>query len=135
MPISVERSLLIIVVCGLVVFTTRAIPFVLFSGKKEIPEIVKYLGKVLPPAVVGMLVIYCLKAVNVVKFPFGLPEFIAVFVVIVLHVWKRNNLLSIGVGTVLYMVLIQTVFAFVEINSKMCFCGHKNQILPDKSGV
>ena len=106
MPISVERSLLIIVVCGLVVFTTRAIPFVLFSGKKEIPEIVKYLGKVLPPAVVGMLVIYCLKAVNVVKFPFGLPEFIAVFVVIVLHVWKRNNLLSIGVGTVLYMVLI-----------------------------
>ena len=53
MPISVERSLLIIVVCGLVVFTTRAIPFVLFSGKKEIPEIVKYLGKVLPPAVVG----------------------------------------------------------------------------------
>ena len=55
--------------------------------------------------------IYCLKAVNVVKFPFGLPEFIAVFVVIVLHVWKRNNLLSIGVGTVLYMVLIQTVFA------------------------
>ena len=108
MPISVERSLLIIVVCGLVVFTTRAIPFVLFSGKKEIPEIVKYLGKVLPPAVVGMLVIYCLKAVNVVKFPFGLPEFIAVFVVIV---WKRNNLLSIGVGTVLYMVLIQTVFA------------------------
>ena len=94
MPISVERSLLIIVVCGLVVFTTRAIPFVLFSGKKEIPEIVKYLGKVLPPAVVGMLVIYCLKAVNVVKFPFGLPEFIAVFVVIVLHVWKRNNLLS-----------------------------------------
>lgn len=111
MPISVERSLLIIVVCGLVVFTTRAIPFVLFSGKKEIPEIVKYPGKVLPPAVVGMLVIYCLKAVNVVKFPFGLPEFIAVFVVIVLHVWKRNNLLSIGVGTVLYMVLIQTVFA------------------------
>ena len=107
MPISVERSLLIIVVCGLVVFTTRAIPFVLFSGKKEIPEIVK----VLPPAVVGMLVIYCLKAVNVVKFPFGLPEFIAVFVVVVLHVWKRNNLLSIGVGTVLYMVLIQTVFA------------------------
>ena len=102
MPISVERSLLIIVVCGLVVFTTRAIPFVLFSGKKEIPEIVKYLG---------MLVIYCLKTVNVVKFPFGLPEFIAVFVVVVLHVWKRNNLLSIGVGTVLYMVLIQTVFA------------------------
>lgn len=53
MPISVERSLLIIVVCGLVVFTTRAIPFVLFSGKKEIPEIVKYLGKVLPPASCG----------------------------------------------------------------------------------
>ena len=63
MPISVERSLLIIVVCGLVVFTTRAIPFVLFSGKKEIPEIVKYLGKVLPPAVVGMLYMVLIQTV------------------------------------------------------------------------
>lgn len=71
---------------------------------------IQYLGKVLPPAVIGMLVIYCLKSVNVLAAPFGLPELIAVAAVILLHVWKRNNLLSIGAGTVLYMFLIQVVF-------------------------
>lgn len=109
MPISAERSFLIIVLCGLTIFATRAIPFLIFHRNKEIPAIVQYLGKVLPPAVIGMLVIYCLKAVSVTAFPFGLPEFIAVAVVAALHVWKRNNLLSIGVGTVLYMFLIQVV--------------------------
>ena len=81
-----------------------------FPKGKEIPSIVRYLGKVLTPAVIGMLVVYCLKSVSVVRFPFGIPEFIAVFVTAALHVWKRNNLLSIGTGTVLYMFLIQVVF-------------------------
>jgi branched-subunit amino acid transport protein AzlD len=78
--------------------------------------VIQYLGKVLPPAVIGMLVIYCLKAVSITSYPYGLPEFISVAVVILLHVWKRNNLLSIGVGTVLYMVLVQAVFAVLYLD-------------------
>lgn len=110
MPISPQLSILVILVVGLTTFVTRAIPFLIFQDGKEIPETVKYLGRVLPPAVIGMLVIYCLKNVHLTGFPFGLPELIAVAVVVILHVWKRNNLLSIGVGTVLYMYLIQVVF-------------------------
>ena len=105
MPVSVARSLVIIATVAGTIFFTRLCPFL-----KPIPPVIQYLGKVLPPAVIGMLVIYCLKAVSITSYPYGLPEFIAVAVVILLHVWKRNNLLSIGVGTVLYMVLIQAVF-------------------------
>ena len=103
MPVSVARSLVIIAAVAGTIFFTRLCPFLFFPP-------IQYLGKVLPPAVIGMLVIYCLKAVSITSYPYGLPEFIAVAVVILLHVWKRNNLLSIGVGTVLYMVLIQAVF-------------------------
>ena len=106
MPVSVGRSLAIIFTVAGTIFFTRLIPFLFFPKGKEIPPIIRYL----PPAVIGMLVIYCLKNVSVLAVPFGLPEFIAVAVVIVLHVWKRNNLLSIGVGTALYMFLIQVVF-------------------------
>ena len=105
MPVSVARSLVIIAAVAGTIFFTRLCPFLFFPPGKPIPPVIQYLGKVLPPAVIGMLVIYCLKAVSIT-----LPEFIAVAVVILLHVWKRNNLLSIGVGTVLYMVLIQAVF-------------------------
>lgn len=110
MSISIMRSFLIIGLVAATTFLTRAIPFLMFPKGKEIPKIVQYLGAVLPAAVIGMLVIYCLKSVNVISFPYGLPEFIAVTAVIGLHVWKRNNLLSIGAGTVLYMVLVQAVF-------------------------
>lgn len=110
MPISVGKSLLIIVVTGLTVFFTRLIPFLFFPPGKEIPPTIQYLGRVLPPAVIGMLLVYCLRSVSIVRFPFGAPELISIAVVALLHVWKRNNLLSIGVGTVLYMALVQTVF-------------------------
>ncbi len=110
MPISVGRSLLIIILCALATFFTRALPFAVFHKGEKIPPIITYIGKVLPPAVIGMLVVYCLRAVNVTASPFGLPELIACVTVVLLHVWKRNNLLSIGVGTVLYMILIQVVF-------------------------
>ena len=111
MPVSVARSLVIIAAVAGTIFFTRLCPFLFFPPGKPIPPVIQYLGKVLPPAVIGMLVIYCLKAVSITSYPYGLPEFIAVAVVILLHVWKRNNLLSIGVGTVLYMVLIQAVFS------------------------
>ena len=110
MTISAGRSLLIIAVVAVVTFATRAIPFLLFPKGKEIPPLIKYLGAVLPPAVIGMLVIYCLKDVTMLAYPYAAPELIAAAVVLILHIWKRNNLLSIGVGTTLYMVLVQAVF-------------------------
>lgn len=110
MPLSVGTSLLIILVVGITTFATRVIPFLIFPKGKEIPKTVQYLGKVLTPAVIGMLVVYCLKNTQVMAVPYGIPELISVITVAVLHVWKRNNLLSIGAGTVLYMVLIQVVF-------------------------
>lgn len=110
MPISAGRSMVITLAVAATIFFTRLIPFLFFPKGKEVPPVVRYLGKVLPPAVVGMLVIYCLKAVSFASVSRWAPEFIAVAVVTALHVWKRNNLLSIGVGTVLYMFLVQVVF-------------------------
>lgn len=110
LPVSFWRSLVIILLVALTTLATRAIPFILFPEGKEIPKAVQYLGKVLPPAVIGMLVVYCFKSMDITSAPFGLPEIIAGVVVALLHVWKRNNLLSIGVGTVLYMALVQYVF-------------------------
>ena len=110
MPVSAARSLAIILVVAAATFATRVVPFLVFPKGTEIPPLIQYLGKVLTPAVIGMLVVYCLKSTPVLDAPHGLPETIAVAVTAGLHVWKRNNLLSIGVGTVLYMVLIQGVF-------------------------
>ena len=110
MPISFGHSVMIIAVVAVCTYFTRAAAFVLFGGKREVPSSVKYLGKVLPPAIIAILVIYCLKGVNPTVFSYGLAEIIAVICVAVLHIWKRNNLLSIGLGTVIYTVLIQVVF-------------------------
>ena len=110
LPVSFWRSLVIILLVALTTLATRAIPFILFPEGRKIPKSVQYLGKVLPPAVIGMLVVYCFKSMDITSAPFGLPEIIAGIVVALLHVWKRNNLLSIGAGTVLYMVLVQYVF-------------------------
>lgn len=110
MPLSAGLSFLIILIVALSTFATRVVPFLLFPKGREVPKTVQYLGRVLTPAVIGMLVVYCLKTTPVRAYPHGIPELIACAVVVILHVWKRNNLLSIGVGTVLYMVLIQVVF-------------------------
>lgn len=110
MPIGVGVSFAIILLVAGVTFATRLVPFLLFPKGKEIPEVVRYLGKVLTPAVIGMLVVYCLRSTQVLSAPHGIPEAAAVIVTAGLHVWKRNNLLSIGAGTVLYMFLIQVVF-------------------------
>lgn len=110
MPLSAGVSLIIILLVAATTFATRVVPFLIFPKGKEIPDVVRYLGKVLTPAVIGMLVVYCLRSAPVVEAPHGIPEGVAVLVTAVLHVWKRNNLLSIGVGTVLYMVLIQMFF-------------------------
>ena len=89
---------------------TRWLPFWLFPEKKEPPAIVTYLGRVLPAATMGLLVVYCLKGVSWTSAPRGIPELISVAVVAVLHHRKGNVLLSIAGGTVLYMVLVQMIF-------------------------
>lgn len=89
---------------------TRYLPFIIFPAGKPTPKYVQYLGKVLPPAVFGMLIIYCLKNVSIFSGSHGIPELIAIAVVVGLHVWKRQMLLSIAGGTVVYMLLVQLVF-------------------------
>ena len=103
-------NLKLIAVCALVTMLTRFLPFLIFNEHRKTPEIVLYLGKVLPCAIMGMLVVYCLKDATFLSALFGIPELLGIAVVALLHIWKRNSLLSIGVGTVFYMVLVQLVF-------------------------
>ena len=103
-------NIALIVVMALVTMATRFLPFLIFGEHRKTPELILYLGKVLPCAVMGMLVVYCLKDVTFLQAPFGLPELIGIVVVALLHLWRRNSLLSIGVGTVAYMLLVQLVF-------------------------
>ena len=94
---------------ALVTMGLRFLPFLLLRGR-EVPKFVTYLGKVLPFAIMGMLVVYCLKDMVITAAPFGIPELIGCAVVALLHLWKRNTLLSIGAGTLCYMLLVQFVF-------------------------
>lgn len=104
------HSVLLIVVIALVTMAIRFAPFLVFNKKRETPEFITYLGKVLPYAMIGMLVVYCLKGISLTTSPFGLPELIACALVVGLHLWKRNTLVSIFGGTVCYMLLVQLVF-------------------------
>lgn len=104
------HSFLLIMVCGIVTAALRALPFLLFPAGKETPPLIRYLSGVLPSAVMGMLVVYCLKSVSITKAPHGLPEFLAIVAVVLVHKRKHNTLLSILGGTLLYMVLVQVVF-------------------------
>ena len=99
-----------IVVMAAVTFLTRFLPFLLFDRGESPPRIVLYLGRVLPPAIIAMLIIYCLRGVSFASPAGWVPQLLCVAVVVALHLWKHNNLLSIFGGTVLYMVLVQTVF-------------------------
>ena len=100
----------IVAVVVAVTVALRFLPFLIFNGRNT-PNVVQYLGKVLPYAIMGMLVVYCLKDVNITAGSHGLPELIAGILVVALHLWKRNTLLSIAGGTVAYMLLVQLVFA------------------------
>lgn len=104
------HAFLIIAVIALVTMALRVLPFLIFGENRKTPPLVSYLRQVLPYAIMGMLVVYCLKGVSLTAVPFGIPEAIGCAVVVTLHVWKRNTLLSIGAGTVLYMILVQLVF-------------------------
>lgn len=101
------HAAILILVMALVTGLLRFLPFLIF--RKRVPPYIVYLGKVLPSAIIGMLVIYCLKDVDVTKAPFGLPELVAAVSVVALQRWKRSSLISILFGTIIYMVLIQII--------------------------
>ena len=102
------RAAVLVAVMAVVTILLRFLPFMVF--RKETPPYLVYLGKVLPPAIIGMLVIYCLKDVSLLSAPFGIPELVGAASVVALQVWKRNSLISILAGTLIYMVLVQGVF-------------------------
>lgn len=107
---STSRVLISILAMAAVTFLTRALPFLLFGRGEKIPAVVVYLGKYLPPAVIAMLIVYCLKGVTFAAPAGWAPSLIACAAVVGLHLWKKNNLISIFGGTILYMVLVQVVF-------------------------
>ena len=102
------RAAVLVAVMALGTMLLRFLPFWVFRSR--VPAYIAYLGKVLPPAIIGMLVVYCLKDVSVVSAPYGLPELIAAVCVVLLQAWKRNSLISILSGTAIYMILLRTVF-------------------------
>ena len=107
---TVTQQLITIAVVALGTMLTRFLPFLVFPEGKPTPKYVQYIGKALPGAVFGLLVIYCIKNVSLFAGSHGLPELIAIAVVVLLHLWKRQMLLSIATGTVCYMLLVQLVF-------------------------
>ena len=107
---TTAQAIISISAVAVVTFLTRAIPFFLFPNNRPVPKYIKYLGTVLPFAVMGMLIVYCLKSTVLTSYPYGLPEAIAILFVVLVHKWRHNLLLSILGGTVLYMVLVQVVF-------------------------
>ena len=94
---------------SVVTILLRALPFLIFRRGKRIPSYVAYLGQVLPQAIIGMLVIYCLKDMTFARAPYGLPELIAAAAVVALQAWRRNSLISILSGTAIYMLLIRLI--------------------------
>lgn len=109
MPLSNTTAIIIIAVAAVCTFATRLVPFVLFSSK-EPPKVVRYLGGVLPVAIIGVLIVYGIGDVRYIGFYGLLPKLIAVAATAAVHLWKRNTLLSIAVGTIGYMLLINFVF-------------------------
>ena len=107
---TLTQQLLTIAVVALGTMVTRFLPFLIFPGGKQTPKFIEYLGKALPGAVFGLLVVYCLKHVNLLAGSHGIPEAIAIAVVIALHLWKRQMLFSVAGGTICYMLLVQLVF-------------------------
>ena len=100
---------LTIAVASLVTVGLRFLPFLIFSGKRETPAFVRYLGRALPTATFALLIVYCLRHTDV-RAAFALPEILAIGLTVGLHLWKRQMLLSIAGGTVVYMLLVQCVF-------------------------
>ena len=107
---TLTQRIITIAICVLGTMATRFLPFLIFSENKETPPYIKYLGKALPSAIFGMLVVYCLKNVTFISGNHALPEIIAIAITVALHFWRRQMLASIAGGTLCYMLLVQMVF-------------------------
>jgi branched-subunit amino acid transport protein AzlD len=101
---------LVILIMGLVTLATRLLPVLIFGRGEKVPDYILYLGKVVPFTAMGLLIVYCLKDVSFMESPHGLPELIALAIVSGSYIWKRNTILSVVIGTVVYMILVQMVF-------------------------
>lgn len=106
---TLTQEILTVALCAVGTILTRFLPFLIFRNGKT-PRYIQYLGKALPAAIFSMLVVYCLKNVELLQWSHGLPELISISLVVGLHLWRRNMLLSIAAGTVCYMLLVQFVF-------------------------
>ncbi|TCL57000.1 branched-subunit amino acid transport protein AzlD [Kineothrix alysoides] len=107
---NIMHSIAIIAVVSVCTILIRAVPFLMFGGSRQVPGTIHYLGKFLPEAIMATLVVYCLRNVRIMEGTHGLPELISVVLVAILHLWKKNILISVGLGTICYMVLIQMIF-------------------------
>lgn len=102
--------LITVLICVICTQATRWLPFLLLGRKKEIPGLIRYLETVLPAAIMAVLVVYCFKGIRPFSYPYGIPELLSVALVALLHLWKKNTLISIAAGTSVYMLLVQLVF-------------------------
>lgn len=109
-PMTISQQIITVAMVVIGTMLTCFLPFILFPAGKPTPKYIRYLGQVLPAAVFGLLVIYCLKNVSFISGSFGIPELISIAAVISLHLWKRQMLISIAGGTICYMLLVQFVF-------------------------
>lgn len=105
---SLNAAILIIAMSGVTILL-RFLPFIIFKGDKEIPSLIIYLGDILPAAAIGMLVVYCLREINIMVYPFGLFELLASLVVVIVQLYKRNSVISILLGTLTYIVLLNVM--------------------------
>lgn len=109
-PQTIPQQIITILLCSLATMCTRFLPFLLFGRSDNVPKVITYLGKALPSAVFGMLVVYCLKNVSLTASPFGIPEFLGIAVTAAVHLWKKNTLFSMFAGTLCYMLVIRFLF-------------------------
>ncbi len=111
MTMTTTQAIVTIAMCVLGTVIPRFTPFLIWNGKRTAPPYIHYLGKALPAAIFGMLVVYCLRSTPILAAPHGIPEFLAILFIVVLHLWKENMFVSMVGGTALYMILVQMVFA------------------------
>lgn len=107
---TLTQQIITISLCVITTMATRFLPFFIFSSKEPTPKYIRYLGAALPSAIFGMLIVYCLKNVSIFEGSHGIPEFISILATALLHLWKKQMLISIAGGTIFYMILIQFVF-------------------------
>ena len=104
------HAIIILLIIGAVTLATRILPVLIFGRNENIPSYILYLGKTVPYTAMGLLIVYCLKEVNIAQRPYGLPELIALSIVTGTYLWKRHTIFSVLIGTITYMILVQRVF-------------------------